>query len=214
VESRARMRCPVCVLVVTAQESVARWAATPIELGGGNRFTPLVIAPSGVPTVTDLARTTAEPELAVLAAMAYGQDADSGKALQIAIAAMTASLGLDPDRSVLYFDLVYASLSEAARKSLQAMDPAKYEFQSEFARRYLSQGEAKGRAEGEAKGRAEGEAKGRVEGEARVLIKLLTLKFGALSDAVRDRVQTARVEELELWTERVLSASTLDDVLR
>jgi hypothetical protein len=103
---------------------------------------------------------------------------------------------------VLYFDLVYASLSEAARKSLQAMDPAKYEFQSEFAQRYLSQGEAKGRAEG------------RVEGEARVLIKLLTLKFGPLSDIVRDRVQGARVEELELWTERVLSASTLDEVLR
>jgi hypothetical protein len=114
--------------------------------------------------------------------------------LQIALAAMTASLGLDPDRSVRYVDLVYASLSEAARKSLQAMDPAKYEFQSEFALRYQSQGHA------------EGEAKGRAEGEARVLIKLLTLKFGALSDAVKDRVQTARVEELELWTERVLSA--------
>ena len=98
---RARMRCPVCVLVVTAQESVARWAASPIELGAGNWFTPLVIGPSGVPEVIDVARATAEPELAVLSAMAHGQGADTDKALQIAVAAMTVSLGLDPDRSVL-----------------------------------------------------------------------------------------------------------------
>jgi hypothetical protein len=109
-----------------------------------------------------------------------------------------AHMALDPDRSVLYFDLVYAALGEAGRKSPQAMDAANYGFQSEFARRYLSQGEAKGR----------------VEGEAKVLIRLLALKFGALSDAVRDRVQTARAEELELWTERVLRASTLEDGLR
>jgi hypothetical protein len=46
------------------------------------------------------------------------------------------------------------------------------------------------------------------------LIKLLSLKFGPLSDVVSDRVQSASIEELELWTERVLSASTLDEVLR
>jgi hypothetical protein len=43
-----------------------------------------------------------------------------------------ASLGLDADRSRLYFDLVLASLSEAARRELQTMDPAKYEYQSEL----------------------------------------------------------------------------------
>jgi hypothetical protein len=114
---RARMRCPVGVLVVTAQESMARWAATPIDLGCGNSFTPLSIGPSGVPAVTDPVRAVADPELAVLSAMAHGQGTDSDKAVQIAAAAMTASLGLDPDRSMLYFDLVYSSLSEAARQT-------------------------------------------------------------------------------------------------
>jgi hypothetical protein len=195
---RARMRCPVCLLVVTAHEAVARWAAAPIDLGGGNRFSPLVLGPSGVPQITDQNRANADPELAVLSAMAHGQDADSDRALQIAVAAMTASLGLDAERSVLYYDLVYASLSEAARKSLQAMDPAKYEFQSDFAKRYLSQG------------RAEGEAKG----EARILLKLLALKFGPLSAAIAERVQTASIAELDLWADRVLNATTLDEVLR
>jgi hypothetical protein len=46
---RARLECPVCLLVVTADERVAHWAAKPIELGGGNEFTPLVLGRSGVP---------------------------------------------------------------------------------------------------------------------------------------------------------------------
>jgi flagellar biosynthesis/type III secretory pathway protein FliH len=168
-------------------------------------FLPLVLGPSGVPVVNDEQVARADPELAVLSAMAHGKDSDPDKALQIATAAMAASVGLDAERSTLYFDLVLASLSEAARKALQAMDPAKYEYQSEFAKRYLSQG----RAEGEAKGRAEGEAKGRAE----LLLKLLTLRFGPLPEAAQVRVQTATGEELELFAERVLSAQTLDQVL-
>ena len=34
---RARIRCPVCLLVIAADEGVARWACKAIELGGGNR---------------------------------------------------------------------------------------------------------------------------------------------------------------------------------
>jgi len=198
---RARMRCPVCVLVVTAQESVVRWASRAIELGGSSVFVPLVIGPSAVPVVTDTARASAEPELAVLSAMAHGRSADPDEAVQVATAAMVASLGLDPDRSVLYFDLVLASLSEAARASLQAMDPAKYQFQSEFAKRYLSQGRAEGKAEGKAEGRAE------------LLAKLLTLKFGVLDDATVERLRAASTAELERWAERILTATTLDDVV-
>ena len=40
VNLRARIRCPVCLLVITAEENVARWAGKVIELGGGNRFVP------------------------------------------------------------------------------------------------------------------------------------------------------------------------------
>lgn len=199
---RARMRCPVCVLVVTARDSVARWAARPIELGPGSRFTPMVLGPSGVPIVVDPAEAAADPELAVLSAMAHGSSADTDKALQIAIAAPSASLRLDQGRSVLYFDLMYASLSEAVRRSVRALDPAKYEFQSEFALRFLAQGRAEGRAEGEAKGRAD------------TLLKLMTLRFGTLAEAEVARIRNASIEELDRWTERVLSAEALADVLR
>lgn len=202
---RARIRCPVCLLVVTASEPVASWAARPIDLGAGNRFTPLVVGPSAVPVLTDEQKAKADPELAVLSAMAHGSNPDPNKALRVAAAAIAASLGLDADRSTLYFDLVLVSLSEAARNLLQAMDPAKYQYQSEFAKRYLSQGKAEGRAEGE--------AKGRVEGKAEVVVKLLTLRFGPLPETVVQQVRSASIEELDRFAERVLSAKTLDEVL-
>jgi predicted transposase YdaD len=88
------------------------------------------------------------------------------------------------------------------------MDPAKYQYQSEFAKRYVAQGKAEGKAEGEAKGKAEG----RAEGRAAIVLKLLALKFGKLSAADVKRVQTATVEDLDTWTERVLSASALPQV--
>jgi hypothetical protein len=147
------------------------------------------------------AHARADPELAVLSAMAHGQDADSGRAAQIAVAAQLASLGLDEDRARLYFDLVLASLSEAARRELRAMDPAKYEYQSDFAKRYVAQGRAEGKAEGELKGRSE------------LLLRQLTRRFGALPPTVTARLAATAIDELDAIGERLLSAQTLDEAL-
>lgn len=198
VNLRSRIRCPVLLLVVSPRESVARWCAQPIDLGGGNLFQPLVVGPAGVPIVVDEVAAKRDPELAVLSAMAHGQDADSDRALQIAMTAITASLGLDAARSTLYFDLVVTSLSEANRRRLQAMDPAKYEYQSEFAKRYLAQGEAKGES----------------RGRAITLLKLLQRRFGQVPENVVARVQSAPIEELDRWAERILDAKSIDDTLQ
>ncbi|MGH8217134.1 MAG: DUF4351 domain-containing protein [Steroidobacteraceae bacterium] len=206
---RVRIRCPVCLLVMTPQEAVARWAAKPIELGGQNRWVPWVVGPSGVPQISDEARASEAPELAVLSAMAHGRDPDPLKAARIAHGAHLASLGLDADRGRLYFDLVSNSLSEAARRALQAMDPAKYEYQSEFARRYIRLGREEGKAEGMAEGMAEGKAEGRAE----ILIKLLGLRFGALPPGAEARIRGAGIEELDRLAVRVLTAQTLEDAL-
>src|SRR5690606_33379037 len=70
---RARLECPCCLLVVTASDSTAKWAQQPIALGPGAQLVPLVIAPAGVPIVTDPARAESDPELAVLSVMAHGR---------------------------------------------------------------------------------------------------------------------------------------------
>jgi len=60
--------------------------------------------------------------------------------------------------------------------------------------------------------RAEGHAEGRREGEAEVLLRQLRLRFGALPEDVTARIKAADAETLLRWSERILSASTLDAV--
>lgn len=61
--------------------------------------------------------------------------------------------------------------------------------------------------------RDEGRLEGRLEGERAVLLRLLAKRFGDLPDAVLARVDAATVDQLELWAERVLVATTLAEVL-
>jgi predicted transposase YdaD len=60
--------------------------------------------------------------------------------------------------------------------------------------------------------RAEGRAEGHAEGAARILVRLLTRRFGTIPDRARERIDTASLEQLGLWSERVLDAETLDEV--
>jgi hypothetical protein len=62
-------------------------------------------------------------------------------------------------------------------------------------------------------GRQEGRQQGRQEGEAAILLRLITLKFGSPSEAVRQQVQSADSETLLQWSERILTAQTIDEVL-
>jgi hypothetical protein len=49
------------LLVIAAEENVARWAGKIIELGGGNRFLPWVLSLSGIPEITDEERAKEDP---------------------------------------------------------------------------------------------------------------------------------------------------------
>jgi len=60
---------------------------------------------------------------------------------------------------------------------------------------------------------AASEARGEARGKAEVLLKLLQLRFGSLSETTRARVQSATPEQLDAWVDEVLRARTLDDVL-
>jgi hypothetical protein len=189
---RTRIKCPVCLLVVTTDVQVARWAATASELGGGQRFTPYVLSPGAVPRITDPMQAQEDPELAVFSAMSHGPTAPLDTSVQIAAAAIAACAGLDANRSGLYVDLVLSSITEAARKALQAMNPANYEYQSEFARRYFSLG--------------------KTEGKAELLIRQATLKFGPLTAEVEQQLGATASEELDKMAERLLAAVTVEEV--
>jgi predicted transposase YdaD len=64
-------------------------------------------------------------------------------------------------------------------------------------------------------GREEGRKEGRKEGEAAVLLRQIELKFGV--EAVRtclERIEAADAETLLIWSERILTASSVDEIFR
>jgi flagellar biosynthesis/type III secretory pathway protein FliH len=70
-----------------------------------------------------------------------------------------------------------------------------------FAQRFIEQG------------REQGLEQGVQRGEARILSALLKLRFGELPASVQQRIDAADPDTLLRWSERVLSAATLDEIL-
>lgn len=62
--------------------------------------------------------------------------------------------------------------------------------------------------------REEGREEGRQEGEARVVLRLLRLKFGPLPPEIEQRVRSANADRLLGWSERVLTAESLQEIFR
>ena len=84
------------------------------------------------------------------------------------------------------------------------MDLSKYEFQSDFAKRFLAQGRTEGRAEG----RAEGRTEGRAEGEAQALLAFLEAREVAVTDQQRERILACTdLEQLSAWIRRAARVS-------
>jgi hypothetical protein len=193
--SRDQHRCPADLLVVAPDPVVAAWCAEPIELGvPGFVLRPPVLRREAIPVVTDPAEAVRRPELGVLSAMAYGE---TEQGASIAGAVLPAVQGLDDDRARFYYDLVYNSLNEAARRALEAMMKG-YEYQSDFAKKYVAQGRTEGRTE---------EA-------ARAVLTALRVRGIAVPEAVRERIVGQKdPETLERWLERAIVAASLAEVL-
>ena len=73
---------------------------------------------------------------------------------------------------------------------------------------FMEKGIERGRREGMADGRREGIADSRRE----TLLRLLRRRFGALPESTLARVNAADIPVLDAWTDRVLTAHSLDEV--
>jgi hypothetical protein len=95
--------------------------------------------------------------------------------------------------------LVLSRLGDAAKAALEAlMLLGKYECQSEFARKYIALGKAKGKAEGEAKA---------------VLAVLRTRGIPVPSEA-RERILACRdIAQLDRWIEHAVTVASIDVLL-
>jgi hypothetical protein len=197
--SRAIHGCPADLLVVAPDPAIARWCAEPIEIGvPGFILRPPVLRRSSVPVVTDVEEAACRPELGVLSAMAHGETEEGAT---IAAAVLPAIQGLDEDRARFYYDLVYNSLNEATRRALEAGMKG-YEYQSDFAKKYVAQGRTEGRTEG------------RAEEAARNLLTVLRARGISVPDSARERILAQKDPELlESWLEKAVVASSVKAIL-
>jgi hypothetical protein len=104
---------------------------------------------------------------------------------------------LDAERARFYGDLVLTSVNEATKKALEAKMKG-YEFQSDFAKKYVAQGRNEGRAE---------EA-------ARAVLTAFRVRRIAISASEQERIlATKDPAQLERWLERAIVAGSVAEVL-
>lgn len=60
--------------------------------------------------------------------------------------------------------------------------------------------------------RGDAKAEGRAEGKAEVVLRQLRLKFGEVPEATRQRIVSASSDELDGFADRIITASSIDDV--
>jgi hypothetical protein len=100
---------------------------------------------------------------------------------------------------------IYADLDDNERIIYQQRYPAEARAMSGFAERFIEQGIHKGIQQGVRQGVQQGEAK--------ILVRQLTSRFGQLPAETVRRIEAADADTLLEWSERVLTAKRLDEVL-
>jgi hypothetical protein len=91
-------------------------------------------------------------------------------------------------------------LNDAARRALE--EKMGYEYQSDFAKKYVAQGLTQGRAEG------------RTEAEARAVLTVLRARGIAVPDAARERILAEKdPERLGRWLEKAAVAASVTAVI-
>jgi hypothetical protein len=190
--------CRVELVVVTPYAEVERWARQPIRIGRRHAMTPDVLGPSAIP-VLDAPAIAGDPVLAMLSTLAH---MDDPRCAQQALWTLEALASWDQDAEGRLADILQAALTVAVRDRMEdLMRTGKYEYQSDFAKKYF------------ARGREEGREEGRAVGQARALLLVLRSRGIDLPDDVIARIGNERDEaRLDAWIRRAVTAVDVDDL--
>jgi hypothetical protein len=178
---RARMRCPVTLLVLVPDDGVGRWARRSIETGhAGFVLEPIVIGPAETPHVTDPAVARASPELAILSVLAHPD-------VEVALAAAAAVRGVPSESQAVYYDIIARQVPEIEETTMEG-----YEFKSETFLRGRAKGHEEGHEEGREQGREEGREQARKELQETVL-ELAHRKIPTLPVELEARISSTTI---------------------
>jgi hypothetical protein len=136
--------------------------------------------------------------MAVLSAMAHGRDPVGCDDHPVFAALIAALRTFDEDHAKMYADAVLAVLPKAARDCLEVLMTINgYRYESDFARLYV----------------AEGEAKGKAEGKAEAVLAVLDARGIEVTGLERAGIQDCGdPEQLELWIRRAVTAEKVSDL--
>ena len=150
--------------------------------------------------------------LAHLDAMATRRNARKRRELKehLTVQVMERPLGQDVKVDVWRFLQLVMPLPEDLERDYEQ---AVREYERRTTVPVMTQWEKRVHKEGRQEGRQEGQQEGRQEGQAAMLLRMMERLFGPLSEEVRERVARADTDSLLLWSDRVLTAKRLDDVL-
>ena len=156
---------------------------------------PLVLGPDVIPVVTDASQARRAPELALLSVQAYGK---TKAGFDVALAALTAAADLDDERAMLYCEWIQIAVSDSVRQKLEEeMRIQDYEFQSEFAKRYLSLGREEGR----------------VAGRAESVLRILKVRKMEVSETQRSQIlRCTDADLLDRWIERAVTVERTEEL--
>ena len=87
-----------------------------------------------------------------------------------------------------------------------------HEFEKEKIMQYVSNIERVGFKKGKQQGIQQGKRQGMQQGESTMLVRQIERKFGQVSKEVKQKIGLADSDTLLEWGEKILSASTLDDI--
>jgi predicted transposase YdaD len=103
---------------------------------------------------------------------------------------------------------------KAARRALEKlMASGNYDFQSDFARKYLARGRQEGREEGREEGLAKGREEGEVAGQARALLAVLESRGLRISKMARTRILACTdIAQFDAWVRKAASVASVDEL--
>ena len=174
-----------------------------VELGlPGDTIHPRVLGPPELPRVMDPAEVRRRPEIAVLSAMAHGNEPGG---LEVVMAVLNGLVGFDEAMARVYRKLIYDALEEALRRKVDQMnlertgpfeDPPFVVKLKEI-------------------GRAEGLAKGEAKGLRTALLKLVARAGPTLTEDERARIDGCDDPAvLDRWLDNLHEAKTAADLFQ
>ena len=122
------------------------------------------------------------------------------------------NLESDPEKQLKYIDFVniYANFSDDEMKEYQARYQDEGKEMASFAEHFRNEGKDLGIQQGIEKGIA----KGLHQGVADSLNKLIHLKYGPIPPWAEEKIHSATHEELDQWLVNILTADSLEELLK